>query len=149
MHIMVIRHPELSEHEGIHQFVRSVVNEIYGGLWSTSPIEVENQDWSDAWIASSGAEIVGVLLTKYEWIDDLWVRQDHRGQGLGTKLLQYGEAEVAGRHYEVSRLRVVRANRNAIAFYIKHGWNIEREFRHETLPIEMLELTKRSARSSM
>jgi ribosomal protein S18 acetylase RimI-like enzyme len=149
MHIMVIRHPELSEHEGIHQFVRSVVNEIYGGLWSTSPIEVENQDWSGAWIASSGAEIVGVLLTKYEWIDDLWVRQDHRGQGLGTKLLQYGEAEVAGRHYEVSRLRVVRANRNAIAFYIKHGWTIEREFRHETLPIEMLELTKRSARSSV
>ena len=43
MHIMVIRHPELSEHEGIHQFVRSVVNEIYGGLWSTSPIEVENE----------------------------------------------------------------------------------------------------------
>jgi len=146
---MVIRHPELGEHEGIHQFVRSVVNEIYGGLWSTSPIEVDNQDWSDAWIASSGAEIVGVLLTKDEWIDDLWVRQDHRGQGLGTKLLQYGEAEVAGRHYEVSRLRVVRANRNAISFYIKHGWNIEREFRHETLPIEMLELTKRSARSSM
>jgi GNAT superfamily N-acetyltransferase len=149
MHIMVIRHPELSEHEGIHQFVRSVVNEIYGGLWSTSPIEVENQDWSGAWIASSGAEIVGVLLTKYEWIDDLWVRQDHRGQGLGTKLLRYGEAEVAGRHHEVSRLRVVRANRNAIAFYVKHGWNIEREFRHETLPIEMLELTKRSARSSV
>jgi len=80
---------------------------------------------------------------------NLWVRQDHRGQGLGPSCSNMGEAEVAGRHYEVSRLRVVRANRNAISFYIKHGWNIEREFRHETLPIEMLELTKRSARSSM
>jgi len=56
---------------------------------------------------------------------------------------QYGEAEVAGRHCEVSLLRVVKANRNAIRFYIKHGWNIEKEFQHETLPIEMLELSKR------
>ena len=144
---MMIRHPELSEHEAVHQFVNSVVNEIYGSLWSASPIEMENQDWTDAWIMSSGDEIVGVLLTKDEWIDDLWVRQDHRGRGLGTKLLQYGEAEVAGRHYEVSRLRVVKENRNATSFYIKHGWNIEKEFQHETLPIAMLELTKRSVRS--
>lgn len=145
---MIIRHPELIEHDDIHQFVNSVVNEIYGGVWSTSPIEVESQDWSDAWIACSGPEIVGVLLTKDEWIDDLWISKDHRSQGLGTKLLQYGEEEIAGRHYELSRLRVVKANRRAISFYVKHGWRIEKEFRHETLPIEMLELTKRSVRSS-
>jgi hypothetical protein len=65
LHIMTIRHPVLSEHQDIHKFVKSVVNEIYGGLWSASPIEIDNQDWSDAWIASSGAEIVGILLTKY------------------------------------------------------------------------------------
>jgi DNA-binding PadR family transcriptional regulator/GNAT superfamily N-acetyltransferase len=141
--VMIIRQPELSEHEAIHHFVRSVVNEVYGGLWSTSPIEIENQDWSGAWIACSGNEIVGLLLTKAEWIDDLWVRQDHRSKGLGTKLLQHGEAEVAGRNYEVSRLRVVKANRSAISFYIKNGWNIEKEVRHETLSIEMLELAKR------
>jgi ribosomal protein S18 acetylase RimI-like enzyme len=148
LRIMNIRRPELSEHEAIHEFVKSVVNEIYGGLWSVSPIEIENQNWSDAWIASSEAEIVGVLLTKGEWIDDLWVRQDQRGRGLGTTLLKYGEAEIARRHYEVSRLLVVKANRNATSFYIRRGWNIEREFRHETLPIDMLELTKRSDRSS-
>jgi ribosomal protein S18 acetylase RimI-like enzyme len=146
--MIIIRHPEFGEHEKIHQFVNSVVNEIYGDLWSASPIEIENQDWSAAWIASSGDEIVGVLLTKDEWIDDLWVRQDHRGQGLGTSLLQFGEAEVAGRRQEVSRLRVVKANQTAISFYIKHGWRIEKEFLHETLPIEMLELTKRSAPST-
>jgi ribosomal protein S18 acetylase RimI-like enzyme len=146
--MIIIRHPEFGEHEKIHQFVNSVVNEIYGDLWSASPIEIENQDWSAAWIASSGDEIVGVLLTKDEWIDDLWVRQDHRWQGLGTSLLQFGEAEVAGRRQEVSRLRVVKANQTAISFYIKHGWRIEKEFLHETLPIEMLELTKRSAPST-
>lgn len=145
--IMIIRHPELSKHQDIHQFVVSVVNEIYGRVWSRSPVEIGNQDWSEAWIVSSGIEIVGVLLTKDEWIDDLWIREDHRGQGLGTRLLQVGEAEVAGRHYEISRLRVVKTNRNAISFYTKHGWKIEREFRHETLAIEMLELSKRFAHS--
>jgi GNAT superfamily N-acetyltransferase len=139
---MVIRHPEPSEHEEIHRLVQSVVNEIYRGLWSTSPIEIGNEDWSDAWIASSGTEVVGVLLTRNQWIDDLWLRQDHRGLGLGSRLLQHGEAEIAARHYGVGRLRVVKANRNAISFYIRHGWNIERELRHETLPIAMLELTK-------
>jgi len=146
--MIIIRHPEFGEHEKIHQFVNSVVNEIYGDLWSASPIEIENQDWSAAWIASSGDEIVGVLLTKDEWIDDLWVRQDHRGQGLGTSLLQFGQKNADGRRQEVSRLRVVKANQTAISFYIKHGWRIEKEFLHETLPIEMLELTKRSAPST-
>jgi ribosomal protein S18 acetylase RimI-like enzyme len=144
---MIIRHPEVSEHEAVQQLVLSVINETYGGLWSASPIEIENQDWSAAWIACSGAEIVGVLLTKDEWIDDLWVRLDHRSKGLGTKLLQYGEAEVARRQFTFSRLRVVKANRKAISFYIKNGWKIEKEFQHETLPIEMLELTKQSAPS--
>jgi ribosomal protein S18 acetylase RimI-like enzyme len=144
---MIIRHPEFGEHEAIQQFVLSVINETYGGLWSASPIEIENQDWTKAWIACSGAEVVGVLLTKDEWIDDLWVRQDHRRKGLGTKLLQYGEAEVARRQYAFSRLRVVKANRKAISFYIKNGWRIEKEFQHETLPIEMLELTKQSVHS--
>jgi GNAT superfamily N-acetyltransferase len=147
-HNIMIRHPELTEHDDVHRFVSSVVNEIYAGVWSTSPIEVESQDWSDAWIVCSGPEIVGVLLTKDEWIDDLWIHKDHRGQGLGTRLLQYGEEEIARRQYEVSGLRVVKANQTAISFYIHHGWRIEKEFRHETLPIEMLELTKQSVRKS-
>jgi ribosomal protein S18 acetylase RimI-like enzyme len=144
---MIIRHPSVSEHDAVHQFVKSVVNEIYGGLWSTSLIEIEKQDWSDAWIASSGTEIVGVLLTKDDWIDDLWIRQDNRGQGLGTKLLRRGESDIAKRQYEISRLRVVKANLNAISFYIKSGWKIVKEFRHETLPIEMVELAKQTDRS--
>ena len=75
---MIVRHPELIEHDDIHQFVSTVVNEIYGGAWSTCPIEVESQDWSDAWIACSGPEIVGVVLTKDEWIDDLVLTHSDR-----------------------------------------------------------------------
>lgn len=65
----------------------------------------------------------------------------------GTTPSSDGEEEIAGHHCEVGRLRAVTANRNAVSFYLKRGRRIEREFRHETLPIEMLELAKRSVRT--
>ena len=54
--------------------------------------------------------------------------------------------EIAGRGYEVFRLRVVRANAAAVGFYQRQGWEIRREFRHERLPVEMLEMSKARVR---
>ncbi len=139
---MIIRRPLASEFESVNTLREATVNEVYGGLWTTSPIRMDGEDWAKAWVATTGERIVGVLLTSGDWVDDLWILRGYRGDGLGAMLLAVGESEIRKRHYEVGHLRVVKANDRAIAFYLHHGWKAHREFRHETLPVEMLELTK-------
>jgi ribosomal protein S18 acetylase RimI-like enzyme len=140
---MIIRRPALSEHPAIRALIGSVVTEVYGSLWDTSFTPIGQDDWSRGWIAVDGTEPVGVLLTTDEWIDDLWIVSAQRGHGIGARLLSLGEAEIAGRKLDVARLRVVKVNVRAISFYLDHGWQIEREFQHEHLPVTMLQLRKR------
>ena len=67
---------------------------------------------------------------------------EHRGHGVGQQLLLHGEAEIAERGYRKCRLRIVKSNVKARSFYSRLGWQVEREFRHETLPVDMLEMSK-------
>jgi ribosomal protein S18 acetylase RimI-like enzyme len=145
---MVIRRPTHSEYKAINALIGHVVTEVYGSLWGTSTEPVGRDDWSRGWIAVGRAEPVGVLLTTDECIDDLWIASAQRGHGLGAQLLSLGETEIAGRSYEVARLRVLKANVRAISFYFDHGWKIEREFQHEHLPVTMLQMEKRLGNKS-
>jgi ribosomal protein S18 acetylase RimI-like enzyme len=100
------------------------------------------EDWSLAWIAEVGEEIVGMTLTDEEWVSDLWVLQPFRGVGVGTMLLSQSETEIVERRYHSARLRLVRCNTRAQAFYAKRGWHAQRDFPHERLPITMIEMAK-------
>jgi GNAT superfamily N-acetyltransferase len=139
---MTIRRPAYSEYPAILDLIRSVVTEIYGDLWDTAAMPDGDEDWSTAWIAVDGTDVIGVLLTTSDWIDDLWIVRSQRGHGLGAKLLSVGETEIAKRGLQIARLRVVKANLRATSFYLDHGWRIEREFQHEHLPVTMLQLEK-------
>ena len=129
-----------------------VVDEVYGYLWQIdSSIDVRAiiasriaaEDWSKAWVALDGNTLVGTVLTHEDWIDDLWVLQGFRGRGIGTRLQLRGEEEIVERGFCVLRLRMVKANERALAFYRRSGWNTVREFLHETFSfIPMLELQK-------
>jgi GNAT superfamily N-acetyltransferase len=140
---MIIRRPAPLEHPAIRALISTVVTEVYGNLLETSSTPIGHDDWSRAWIAIEETEPIGVLLTTDEWIDDLWIVSAERGHGLGAQLLSLGEAEIAGRSLEVGRLRVVKANVRAISFYLNRGWQIEREFQHEHVPVTMLQMRKR------
>lgn len=139
---MRIRRPKIDEHGSVKAVVQTVVDEVYGDVWAAPPIPIDDEDWSLAWVAVSNNRIVGVVLTQGEWISDLWVLAEHRGKGAGRQLLLQAEAEIAGRGHPVFRLRVVASNVKAASFYSRMGWRVERDFRHEKLPIRMLEMVK-------
>ncbi len=139
---LLIRRPKARELDSVRTMVQTVVDETYGGLWASSPLPVEEEDWSLALVAVVDACIVGMVLTHEERVSDLWVLRENRGRGIGRKLLASAEAEIVGRGCEVFRLRVVKLNASAVNFYLQNGWRVKREFHHEKLPVTMLEMTK-------
>jgi GNAT superfamily N-acetyltransferase len=137
-----IRRAINGELEVVRDLVQTVVDETYGGIWCDPPVAIGNEDWSTAWVAISRETVVGMALTKNEWVDDLWIYKDHRRAGIGRLLLARAELEIAERGYSMARLRVVSSNRDAIRFYERCGWSLQRVMNHELYSIEMTELAK-------
>ena len=80
-------------------------------------MQIDDEDWSRAWVAVTAGEIAGMMLTHQEWVSDLWVLPPFRNLGIGGLLLERAESEIAGRGHAVGRLRVVSLNARAQAFY--------------------------------
>ena len=139
---MELRHPATEECEAVQALVQTVVDEIYGGLWTSPPIPIGPTDWSPGWIAISQGKITGVALTAGEWVEDLWVAANARGVGVGLALLSRCEIEIRERGFRRARLRVVSSNKKAISFYEAQGWLPEREYPHEKLPVTMTDMGK-------
>jgi ribosomal protein S18 acetylase RimI-like enzyme len=141
---VAIRRARPDEYDSVRGLIEIVVMETFRDLFAPNPVPLKfnDEDWPLAWVAASGAKILGVVITHQEWVDDLWVLQEHRRQGLGRKLLAHAESEIAARGFDTCRLRVVKSNLVAVQFYSHQGWRIAREFAHEKYHHPMLEMAK-------
>ena len=141
---VAIRRAQPGEYGSVRALIETVVNETFRDLFAPNPVPLDfgDEDWASAWVAVSDEKIAGVILTNQDWVSDLWVLQEHRGRGIGSRLLAQGEAEIAARGHRTRRLRVVRSNRVAVRFYLGRGWRIAREFAHEKYQHAMLEMAK-------
>ncbi len=141
---VVVRRPQSSEYNSVRALIETVVHETFKDLFAPNPVPLEfkDEDWPLAWVAVSDDKIVGVIITNQEWVSDLWVFREHRRQGVGSRLLAQGEAEITARGHQTCRLRVVRSNAVAVQFYLSRGWQIAREFAHEKYQNAMLEMAK-------
>ena len=111
---VLIRRPQPEEHGSVRAVVQSVVDEIYGGLWAPPPLPVDEENWHCFWVAVRDAQIIGVVRTSGEWLDDLWVLRESRGCGVGQRFFAQVEAEIIARGHETLHLRVVQSNAAAI-----------------------------------
>lgn len=130
------------ENSAVHELVQTIADETFAYLFATPQVPIGEANWFSAWLAISGEEIVGVTMTREEWVSDLWVRGDSRRTGIGTKLLAYAESEIRGREHHTFRLRVVKSNIRAVQFYQSQGWRGHREFPYEKFGHAMLEMIK-------
>lgn len=139
---IVIRRARPNENNSVHALVQAIADETFADLFAPSQVPISEPNWISAWVAVSAEEIVGVTMTRDEWVSDLWVRSDSRRLGIGAKLLAQAELEIRSRGHEKSRLRVVKSNIQAVHFYESQGWRVRREFPHEKFGHAMFEMTK-------
>jgi len=141
---IIIRLARPSENEVVHALVQTIADETFAYLFAPSQVPIGEANWSSSWLAISEEETVGVMMTRDEWVSDLWVRSVSRRTGVGGKLLAHAEREISDRGYDTIRLRVVKSNTRAVEFYQHNGWRIHREFPHEKFSHMMFEMTKTS-----
>jgi ribosomal protein S18 acetylase RimI-like enzyme len=139
---IVIRRARQDENSTVHELIQTIADETFAYLFATPQVPIGEANWFSAWLAISGEEIVGVTMTRDEWVSDLWVRSDSRRTGIGAKLLAHSEREIRSRGHDIFRLRVVKSNTRAVQFYQSQGWRVHREFPHEKFGHTMLEMIK-------
>jgi ribosomal protein S18 acetylase RimI-like enzyme len=142
---IVIRQARPDEGRAIHELVQIIADETFAYLFANRQVPIGEANWLSAWLAISGEEIVGVTMTRDEWVSDLWVRNDSRRTGIGAMLLAHAEREIRSRGHGTFRLRVVKSNTRAVQFYESQGWRVHREFPHEKFGHLMFEMIKSGA----
>lgn len=138
---IIIREARPDEYGSVHALVQSIADETFAYLFP-SQVPIGEPNWLGAWLAIANEEIVGVTITRDEWVSDMWIRRNSRRLGIGARLLSHAELEISGRGHETFRLRVVKSNTRAVQFYQSQGWKVYREFAHEQFGHAMFEMTK-------
>ena len=86
----------------------------------------------ETWMASLNEEPIAFYSLKQDaeawWLDNLWVRPDAMGQGIGASLLRH--ARMRARRMGASALRV-ESEPHAVGFYVKMGARLAGERRTE------------------
>jgi ribosomal protein S18 acetylase RimI-like enzyme len=141
---IVIRRIMPIENDSVHALVQAIADETFAYLFAPSQVPLGEANWLSAWLALAGEEILGVTMTRDEWVSDLWVRRDSRRTGVGGALLAHAEREIRSRGHDALRLRVVKSNTRAVEFYQNRGWRVQREFPHEKFGHTMFEMIKSS-----
>ncbi len=84
------------------------------------------------WLLQDGSEAIGYIVLTFGYsleaggrdalIDEVYIRESHRGQGLGRKVIHFVEGVCSSLGIQVLNLEVERRNTAAQSFYRKVGF---------------------------
>jgi GNAT superfamily N-acetyltransferase len=138
---VVIRPAGEDDLAAVEEFVSSVASAVYSHLFPGDPPRPDG-NWAESLVADLDGRIIGVVVADDDWIADLWVAEDCRNQGVGSRLLAAGERQIAARGHERGYLRVVAENLGARRFYARHGWSETESYPHERWGFAMVDMVK-------
>ena len=74
------------------------------------------------WVAEQDGEVVGLVDWQGDFVNALHVRANHARQGVGARLMDKAEAEIAASGFEAARLETDTFNTRSQAFYAARGY---------------------------
>ena len=129
----------------MHALVQAIADETFAYLFGSSQVPIGEANWLSAWVALSGEEILGVTMTRDEWVSDLWVRRDSRRTGIGGSYWHMPNVKYAAGDMNMTHFVFEWSSRTfGPSSSIKYGWRVQREFPHEKFGHTMFEMTKSS-----
>jgi ribosomal protein S18 acetylase RimI-like enzyme len=84
------------------------------------------------WLVEEAGAVAGYIALTFGWsieyqgrdafVDDLYLRRDFRGRGIGTRVMEEVEAEARALGVQALHLEVARDNRAGQALYFRRGF---------------------------
>ena len=97
--------------------------------------------WSRMTLAVEDERVLGVVALDGAIIDLLWVRDDLRGQGVGSALMDRAECMLAATH-KMAELECFAPNHGSIAFYEARGYTAVRTYHEAASGVDRIVMTK-------
>lgn len=91
-------------------------------LAADRPADFVVQHGLDAWVAEVDGEVVGLAYWHDDFVESLHVRSSHARRGVGARLMDVAEAEMADAGFTAARLETDTFNTTSQAFYTGRGY---------------------------
>ncbi|MGV2987835.1 GNAT family N-acetyltransferase [Vibrio sp. E150_011] len=149
-----IRKAQRSDLASIQQLARDTINTCYrsflgdeGVDWfinsGESDKEVEKQ-LLNCVVLESNDTVQGYCAFEHDFVHILMVSPQIQRSGFGAMLLGYVEHEMSLLGHSHYRLETFQNNEQAIQFYLKNGWSIDKEEKYEAFGFVRSYLSKRA-----
>ena len=102
--------------------------------------------WSRMTLAVQDETVLGVVAVEGAIIDLLWVRDDLRGRGIGSALMDRAESRLAADH-DVAELECFAPNLTSIGFYEARGYTAVRTYYEAASGVDKVVMTKPMSRN--